>query len=270
MGAGGRMGTETPQLPTQPGAGCLVRRVGLRGASEAGDTQQAAEPGGAARHPQDPQAGCCAAAGRRAGHWWGSAPRCGHGWSHAAWPRGWSWPGAPASERRGCDLGAPCTPSMMGTPRTPRPPNAPRAPHATRLSQTPRVSQCAVGAPRPAGTPTPRGPPTCPVHPPQRGQPPACGRGHSVGNGPPRGVVPAPAPRRPRRSPAAALPWEQARCLCHLGKGNRGTSAGRGDGDWGDGRVLGPTRTPGQGAQPQPAAAPAAEGVTGSTVCYQC
>lgn len=107
-----------------------------------------------------------------------------------------------------------------------------------------------TGTPYPAGTPCtlPLQTPPCTVGPlPAADTPHSTGtpspwarRGLPVGSGPPRGAVPAPAPRRPCRSPAAALPWKQARCLCHLGKGNWGTSAGMGDRDRGDGGVQAP------------------------------
>lgn len=156
-----------------------------------------------------------------------------------------------------CTMGTRCT---AGTPCTPWASNAPQALHAARLSQTPPVSH-APRAPRSLRVPhSPRAPPAPRAPSPRRhprvlwapprhatdtphsvGTPrPWAQRGCPVGSSPPRGAVAAPAPRRPRRSPAAALPWKQARCLCHLGKGNRGTSAGMGDGDRGDSRVLGP------------------------------
>lgn len=84
-------------------------------------------------------------------------------------------------------------------PCTPRLPRSLQPPHALRALRVPPS-----------------------VAPPARG-----GCGLSVGA--PWAAAPTwrvPAPASASRSPAAALPWKQARCLCHLGKGNRGTSAG--------------------------------------------
>lgn len=172
-----------------------------------------------------------------------------------------------------CTAGTPYTTGThytTGTPCTPRLSNAPQALHAAQLSQIPPVchvpwvshalraphgcpTPCRYpmhhGHPPPADTPMHRGPTLYATDTPHSVGTPGlwvrAQRGYPVGSSPPRGAVPAPAPRRPRRSPAAALPWKQARCLCHLGKRNRGTSAGMGDRDPGGWQGAGSRSPPG-------------------------
>lgn len=211
-----------------------------------------------------------------------------------------------------CTTGIPCTmgtPPMTGT-HEPWAPHAQWVPMNNGHPMHPVAAQCTLAspcstampnttgisrtasAPPPVGTPHPTGAPcsaSASVHhrtPHPTGAPPLAGTrslwaqcGCPVGapwaaapHAPP---VPAPAPRRPRRSPAAALPWKQARCLCHLGKGNRGTSAGMvGTGRRGDGTVgRCVPLTPGATLAVTVATAPAscclaATGVTGSAVCF--
>lgn len=107
------------------------------------------------------------------------------------------------------------------------PPQAPQAPQAHRGSL-----QCTTGTPR-HGHPKPSVPPTHTTdtptscgRPTDRGHPtpphlPWASRAAWAPSGPPRGTAPGSHTARPRRSPAAASPWKQARCLCHLGKGSR-------------------------------------------------
>lgn len=235
-----------PSCPPNRGVRCLVGKVGPWAA---GDTQRVAEPVG----------GICPAAWHHAGH--RPALRCGAVMDKA------KWHGQKASAglepQRGSGRAA------VWVPHAPWAPHAQQAPQCTAGHPTQHgypkhyrhLMHCGcpmpcghpTGTPHPAGTPCtlPLQTPPCTVGPlPATDTPHSVGtpspwvrvqRGLPVGSGPPRGAVPAPAPRRPCRSPAAALPWKQARCLCHLGKGNWGTSVGMGDRNQGDGGVQGPT-----------------------------
>lgn len=82
--------------PPNRDTGYLAGRVGPQAANKAGDMQRAAEPGGGGLPGtlQSLQVESHPATWHHAGHRRGCALWCSHGWSHAAWLGGWSWPGA--------------------------------------------------------------------------------------------------------------------------------------------------------------------------------